>query len=165
MTVHNRVRKGLSPLISTVIIIAIVFTVAAAVSPWMYNLVTDVTNSTTHDTTSELQCRNAAYDFDTNYGTFGVSWNFSTTNNILSTRIRNTGTVNIYNFSFELTFNDTIIGYYYPTTSTQKFQSTPLKPGQTVFLNASFPEDVNDTLTDIKVMNVVCPNVFVTQEF
>jgi flagellin-like protein len=155
---------GISPIISAVIVIAIVFAIAATISPWMYSLVTGVTNQTQTSTETEIRCRNAAYDFYTSYGTYGVSWGFSTVNNTLGAMIKNTGTVNLHGFSFELIFNETIIEYFDPTSGTQKTSSNPLKPGQQAFLNASFTKDVNDTLTSVKVLNSVCLSVYASQD-
>ena len=157
--------KGISPIISAVIVIAIVFIIAALVSPWMYDIVSDMTNQTQKDTSDEIKCRNAAYGFDPNYGTYGASWDFSTINNTMGIRIKNTGTISLHNFSFELTFNETIIEYFDATDYTQRTASNPLKPGQSAFLNASFTKDVNDTLTSVKITNIVCPSVYASQDF
>jgi FlaG/FlaF family flagellin (archaellin) len=156
-------RAGISPLISVVILISVVFVIAALVSPWMFELVRDVTDHTRNDTDTGLMCNNAAYDFDTSYATYGARWFFTTVNNTLNVKIRNTGTINLYNFSFELTFNDTVIEYYSATASTQRAASNPLKPGQAGIINASLTKDVNDTLTDIKVLNIVCPSIYASQ--
>ncbi|RLI98463.1 MAG: hypothetical protein DRO99_00670 [Candidatus Aenigmatarchaeota archaeon] len=156
--------KGISPIISTVILIAIIFSIATFVSPWIFQLITSTTNQTSSDTSTEIKCMNAAYDFDTGYGTYGVKWEFSTQNDTLGARIKNTGTVNLHSFQFELTFNDTIISYHNATSGTQRTRANPLKPGQSAFLNASFTDNVNDTLTAIKILNGPCPSVYVSQE-
>jgi len=155
---------GISPIISAVLLIAVIFTISAFVSPWIFNLARDVTNQTQTDTQTDIKCNNAAYDFQTSYGENGVEWHFSTVNNTLGAKIRNTGTINLYNFSFELTFNETIIEYFDAKAESQRTSANPLKPGQTAFLNASFTKDVNDTLTEIKILNVVCLNVYASQE-
>ena len=164
MNRKHRKLSGISPIISTVILIIVVFSIAAAVSPWLIGLVTDTSNQTEDDVETEIKCRDAGYDFDTSYGIFGVSWSFSTENNTLGTRIKNTGTTTLYNFSFELTFNDTIIEYYDATGSTQRTSANPLKPGHTAFINASFTKDVNDTLTNVKVLNKVCKDKYAAQD-
>ena len=158
-------RIGISPIISTVILVVVVISIASVVSPWIIELVTETSNETGTTTTTEIKCREAAYDFDTGYGTYGVSWNFATVNNTLAAKIKNTGTITLYNFSFELTFNDTIIEYFDATAGTQRTSANPLKPRNTAFINASLTKDVNDTLTNIKVLNIVCPSVSVSQDF
>jgi hypothetical protein len=157
-------RLGISPIISAVILIVVIFSIAAVVSPWMLGLVTDTTNQTGTDVDQGIKCREASYDFDTNYGTFGLSWNFKTENNTLGARIKNTGTIKLYNFSFELIINDTIIEYFLATDQTQRTSINPMKPGHTTFLNASITKDVNDTLTSVKILNPVCPDVYAKQD-
>jgi len=156
-------RTGVSPLISTVILIALVISISAFVSPWIFNLVRNASNQTQTITDTEIKCNNAAYDFDSAYGTHGVRWSFSTRNNTLGVRIMNTGMISLHNFSFELIFNQTKVEYYHAKASTQRTASNPLKPGQTAFINASFTRDVNNTLTAVKVLNIVCPNVYASQ--
>ncbi len=152
--------RGVSPLISTVIVIGIVFAIAAMVSPWMLEFVSDTTNQTSENAGREIKCGNAAYDFVTSYGSYGVDWDFSTINNSLGARIRNTGTVTLHGFYFELTFNDTVIEYYNATAGTQRTSMYPLRPGETVMLNASLTKDVNETLTSVKILNPVCRSVY-----
>jgi len=157
--------RGISPIISAVILIAVIFAIGALVSPWMFNLIRETSNETASSTINEVKCMNAAYDFDTTYRTYGVGWDFSTANNTLGVRIKNTGTISLYNFSFELVINDTIVEYLHAKRSTQRTSSNPLKPGQTAFIDASFDRDINGSLTRLKVMNAVCPNVYAEQEF
>ena len=57
-----------------------------------------------------------------------------------------------------------MIEYYYTTAGTQRTSANPLKPGQTAFINASLTSDVNDTLTSVKILNIVCPNVYAKQD-
>ncbi len=162
-------RLGVSPLISMVILIAVIFGIAAFIAPWMYTTVTTITNETTSTTDTELQCQNTAYDFDTNYATFGVDWNFTGSDDSLSAKVINTGNVNLYNFSFELELNRTIgnprIEYLEVNGTTQRTPMNPLKPGQSVILEAAMYGDLDGTLTKLKIINPVCPRFFVEQEF
>lgn len=162
---NHRKLAGISPIISTVILVVVVFSIAAVVSPWMIGIVTETSNETGTATSNEIRCREAAYDFDTSYGTYGVSWSFSTINNTLGVKIKNTGTITLYNFSFEITINDTIIEYFDATESTQRTPANPLKPRNSAFINASITKDINDSMTSIKVLNIVCPNVHISQDF
>ncbi len=157
-------RTGVSPLVSTVIVLAIAFGAAAFVTPWMGNLVTGVTEQTGQTTTTQILCENLAYDFDTSYGTDGVSWNFTEFNDTLTTKIRNTGGVNVFNFSFELTvWNETLgerIYRFYPTPDTQTTQVDPLLPGQSTILEAYITRDVEGILRGIKILNGPCPSKY-----
>jgi len=162
-------RLGVSPLISTVVLIALVMGIAALMGPWMFSTVNTVTNQTSNTAEMELICQRTSYDFDTGYGTFGVDWNLAGASDSISVRIVNTGNTNLYNFSFELETNRTIgtpqIKYFDVNSTTQRTAMNPLKPGQSVVLEAAMDEDLNGTLTRLKVLNPVCSRFFVEQEF
>ena len=162
-------RAGVSPLISMVILVAIIFGIAAFVAPWMYTMVTSVTNETAATTGQELQCQNTAYDFDTDFATFGVDWNFTGATDSLSVKVINTGNINLYGFSFELELNRTVgnpeIKYFEVNETSQRTAMNPLKPGQSAILEAVMDQDLNGTLVKLKVLNPVCPRFFVAQEF
>lgn len=152
---------GISPIISVVILIALIFTIAAVVGPWMYELTTRTTNETGSDVERELLCRNTAYDFYTDYGTHGVSWN----NTQLKVRIVNTGSVNLYDFSFEVIVNSSIIRNFNVTSATQRTQANQLRPSQTAILEAEDAENISGSIiNEVKILNAVCPSVYVSQE-
>jgi len=156
--------KGLSPIISTVIVMAIVFGAASFVTPWMSNLVTGVSEQTGQTTTTQMLCQNLAYDFDTDYGTDGVIWNFTEWNDTVLTKIINTGGVNIVNVSFELTVWEETEGEsiysFEPTSDTQLTAVSPLLPGQSTILEADITEDVEGILREIKILNNICPSKY-----
>ena len=148
--------KGISPLIATTAIIVLVFVIASLVGPWMLDLVSDVTTTTENQTTTQIECNYAGYDFDTDYATYGVNW--SSALNSIYAQIKNTGTRNLYSFSFEVKMNGTIIQSFEPTTATDRTESDPLRPGQTALLNASITISLADTtINSVKVINTVCP--------
>lgn len=158
--------KGISPLISTVIIIALAFAIGALVAPYTLTTVSDISNDTSGDVVDAIKCRNMAYDFVSGYGTDGVLWNFSGNETLLEVRIINTGTLNAHTFSFEIVLNGTngLQILHYDTNSTyQKTASSPLKPGHDALLRADISADLNGTLQEVKILNTVCPNVFVRQ--
>ncbi len=161
-----RAKKGVSPMISTILLIGIVMLMAAVIGPWVMNLALHASQSAGNEANQEIICRATAYAFDTDYGSSGVAWNFSETNGTLSTKIINTGTQNLYNFSMELTMQ-TQTGVkliIYPevnvTEETQRTKVNPLKPGYDWILEADVT-NINNTwsLTKVKVINDVCPRV------
>ena len=167
MIIKIRNFRGVSPLISAVIVIAIAFMLASLIAPYMFDLVSQTSNQTGEDVRNTITCRNMAYDFVTSYGTDGVNWNFTGTADLLEARVINTGTINIYNFSFEILVNTTSgldIKYYDVNSSYQKTPSLPLKPGQSTILKADVTDVINGSLEEIKIRNEVCQNVYVTQE-
>ncbi|MBU0530449.1 MAG: hypothetical protein KKC05_02145 [Nanoarchaeota archaeon] len=157
-------RKGVSPIMASVMLILIATTIAAIVGPWMIDLARTTSNQTSSDTDMQLRCKNTAYDFDTSYEDNGVNW--SASSNELKVKITNTGTMNLYNFTFEVTVNSSIIRHYNSTTATQKTMEVPLKPGQSVILQADNTTNiVGSTLNSVKILNdIVCTRVYVEQD-
>lgn len=158
--------KGISPMISAVILILIVIAMGAVVGPWVLNLATEVSGGAGETAQQQLICQQTAYDFDSDYGKGGVDWNFTGTTGTITAKIINTGSQNLYNFSFELTFQtpsgEKLI--IYPevnvTDDTQRTITNPLKPGNSHMLMGEIA-NINDTwsLFKVKVLNIVCPRV------
>jgi flagellin-like protein len=158
--------KGISPIIASVLLIGITVLMAVVIGPWAIRIATDAAQSAAKDANQDMICRATAYGLDSDYGSSGVSWNFSGTNGSVSVKIINTGSRNLYNFSLELTMQSPsgtrlII---YPevniTYETQRTAANPLKPGYDWILDADV-SSINDTwsLMRVKVINDVCPRV------
>lgn len=157
-------KKGVSPIVSTVILILIAVSLAAIVAPWAYNMVTNTTGDITDDTIDDITCQNAAYDFITSYGTYGVDYNFTGVAHNLNVSIKNTGTISLYNFSFEIRHNTTNITHWSVTTATQKTASNPLKPSESCIITADITIDLNGTLNGVTILNDVCPSKSITND-
>ena len=154
--------RGISELISVIALVVIAIAIAAFVSPWAFNLVRNSANQTSSDVDNQLLCRNAAYDFDNSYGTNGLVWNLSGTNATVTAKVTNTGTINLYNFTFEITINNSLIYDVYVNSSSQKTQASPLRPGQSAILEMNRTADYNDTLSSVRLLNAVCPSKYIT---
>jgi FlaG/FlaF family flagellin (archaellin) len=155
--------KAVSQMISTVMIVVIVIALSAMISPWAFEMARQQANQTQDYANQQIKCQNTAYDFDTNYGTNGVNWTSTGTNDNLTVKIVNTGYQNLYNFSFEIVINGTAILRPNVTSATQKTSASPLLPGQSTFLNAT--TNISGTLSEVKVLNIVCQSFYVRQEF
>jgi len=156
--------KGVSELVSTIVLVVIVMAIGAFVSPWAFNLVRTSTNQTTSNTDMQLLCQNVGYDFDNNYGTNGLVWNLTGSNTTLMAKITNTGTISLYNFTFDIIINDSLIYEVNVNTTNQKTSSNPLKPGQSAILIMNITQDYNDTLTEVTIRNDVCPSRSITRD-
>jgi len=158
---------GISPLISTVILVGITLTIATFVVPWAFELATSTANTTATEADVQIRCQNAAYDFDSSYGTYGISWNFSGTGGAdsLSVKIINTGTVNLYNFSVELFTNTSEIFEFTINSTYQKTASNPLKPGRSAILYGLVNTDINGTIYKLRILNDVCQHIAIEQKF
>lgn len=158
--------RGMSPFISAVLLIGIVIMMAVVIGPWAIKIATEASEGATSDVNRDLICRGTAYSFDSDYGNSGVAWNFTGTTGTISAKVKNTGSQNLYNFSFELTMETPqgIRLIIYPevvvTNSTQRTVNNPLKPGYDWIIEAGVT-NINDTwsLTEVKVINDVCPRV------
>lgn len=158
--------KAISPLVAMVVLIIIVFGIAGVIGPWLLNLVRTTTGQSGENTAAQLMCRNFAYDFDTNYGSDGIEYDFSGTDDMLKAKIDNKGSVNVYNFSFEITIEtagNLIIKNYNVAEASQKTEDNPLKPGQSVILTANISEDISGALKEVKILNDVCPDKYIEQ--
>lgn len=159
--------SGISPLVSTVILIAIVMAIAAIVSPWAYEIVYKTTNDTSGYQQQHTTCQNTGFTFDTGYGTHGLDWNLSGASDTLSAKVVNSGSINLKGFSFEISM-DTTSGYVIYNIeledSYQKTSSNPLKPGESALLKANMTQDYNGTLKSVKILNSVCPSAYIEQE-
>ena len=157
--------KGISPIIGSVIVIALAFSLAVFLGPWMWNLATHVANQTQQSTEEQLVCQQTSYDFDTGYGNYGIKWNFSKSPAELSVKIINTGSINLYNFSFEIYIDNSTspIRHYDVTEDTQKSLLDPLKPGESTILKANITESISGILKEVKILNQVCPSFYLSQ--
>ncbi len=154
-------KKAVSPIISTVLMILVAMSIAAFVSPWAINIATTTTNASATNALMQINCQNTYYDFATDYGNRnGV--NITTSNGVivdLSAKLENTGTRNVYDFSFQLS-NATHIFDCNVTSATQKSRADPLHPGEEAIISALLTGEcsgLNDTITKVKVLNAVCP--------
>ena len=168
----NGLQKGLSPIISVTILIVISLAIAAMVGSWMFNIVSDTTNTTSSNTRQQIKCRYAGLDFDSSYGTYGVQWNFTGgTGDVLKVKALNTGTVDLYGFSFELTLESDDgygIMHYIPTPATEITESDPFTASRSAIIEANITADINSsvyTLRQVKLLNSVCPQTAASIQF
>jgi FlaG/FlaF family flagellin (archaellin) len=155
--------KALSPLISVAVLVVISIALASTIAPWLYELVLTTTNETSTTTQRQIKCRSAAFDLDSNYGYYGIQWNFTGNNtDSLKARIVNNGNVDLWGFSFEITLESGSgdeIKHYETTTATTTTESNPLRPPMSKIIEANITEDINSsvsTLKSVKVLNSVC---------
>ena len=156
-------KKALSPLISGTILIVLSISIASVVAPWMYELVMTTTTDTGNTTATQVKCRSAGLDFDSDYGNYGVDWNFTGNGtDYLRAKMINTGTLDLYGFSFELTLvtvTSEDIQHYEATPTTRKTASDPLKAPRSAIIEANITPDINGSthlLRSVKVLNAVC---------
>jgi len=154
-------RKAVSPLMSTILVISIIFVIAGIVGPWALNFSKKEVGNTGENTENQITCQSTSYDFDSSYGNSGVEWEFP--QRMLRAKVMNTGSVSLHSFSFQLYIQDS--GYRFYQTKNSITPDNPLKPGQSAILEANITEDLSGQLTEVKVLNGVCSTFILTQEF
>jgi len=155
--------KGISVLISTIIVIALIVAIAAFVGPWAINLSKRQVNNTQAGVDSQITCQNTAYDFDSSYGSSGADWDFSGAADNLSAKIINTGTIKLYGLSFQVYIQGT--GYKFFPIKNQITADNPLKPAQSALIEADINEDLQGQVTEVRILNGVCRTFYLAQEF
>jgi hypothetical protein len=152
--------RGISPMISMVMLIIIVFALAGIIGPWVVDLIRTTSERTGGDVSTGMVCSKFSYAFDSDYGTDGIFYDFLGSNDQLKVKLINTGTVNAYGFSFQI-LTEGLIEEYMPTEPSKITEGNPLKPGQSVILEANITRDIVDVLKEVKVLNAVCPGFYI----
>lgn len=159
--------RGVSPIVSTVLLVAVVFMLGTIVTVWVVEITRNVTNITEDATMSRVECQYASYDFYYDFATKGVNYTFAGSPDYLQIMMQNTGSVNIYNFSIQARVTNSgqlSVQNLEINSTTQKTPASPLKPGQIVLLDAVIT-DITGTLNTIRVNNLACMDEYAEQEF
>jgi len=154
--------KAVTPIISTIILVVVVLTIASLFTNFMLNLSQRVSQQAGRDIDSGIRCNNAGIGLDSGFGTVGVDWDFSGPDK-LDVMVVNTGTVSLYGFSIEATIgNGTIIVRDFDVRQDyQRARENPLKPGQRAILKSNITSNVQGTLQAVRVINEACPSVII----
>lgn len=145
--------KGISPLIGAIMLISLILVLAAALSPWITKLVQDSQNQTGTRVDKEIYCRDMSYDFVSSYGSGGVTWDFSTGSDTLTVRIKNYGTNNVYDLSFEFELVDYSLVRFDATLDTQRSMVNPIRPQESAIIEANITQDLTQNLRKVTVRN------------
>lgn len=141
--------KGVSPLISTVILVAITVTLAVVVVPWAIDFAQTQINTITTQGEEKVNCIEAGLNFQAS----DVGYDALTNPSKINVTLTNTGLVGLYDFRFQFKLGDTYSGLYSPTT--QYNASLKVSPQQKVTLNASIPQ-LSGTLKSIRLISNYC---------
>lgn len=155
--------KAVSPLISTILVIAIIVVIAGMLGPWAMNFAGRSVNNTGGNVENQITCQNTAYDFDSSYGNSGVEWDFSGSSDWLRAKIVNTGSVSLHSFSFQVYVQG--VGYRFFPAKNQITPDSPLKPAQSAVIEANISEDLTGSVTEVRILNGICKSVSIAQEF
>ncbi len=151
--------KGLEPLVSAVLVVAIVLAASSIISVWYMGFVSRSVKGEGSRIAETTECGQAALDFDSSGTGGGIRWDFSgpRETDYLEAWLVNTGPVNLYGFVFEA-FVDQSDGTHIFVLQPEKDATiaNPLKPGQSRLFKSKLTEDVQGELKRIRVMNGAC---------
>lgn len=143
--------KGITALITFIILVAITFAIAAMMNPWLFRTITDE-GEDIGDDSNRFACRNVQYSFMRAYGTEGMDFSLCTEPRYVRARIKNYGSMDLYDFSFILVFNDTEITI--PVTQeSQSTESDPLRPQEERLIEGIPEECITDPPNEIRIIN------------
>jgi hypothetical protein len=143
--------KGITTLISFIILVAITFTIAAMMNPWLFRTITNEGDDL-NDESNQFVCRNVQYAFIMAYGTEGMDFSLCTEPRYVRAKIKNYGSVDLYGFSFLLVFNDSEITI--PVTQeSQSTESDPLRPQEERLIEGIPEECISDPPNEIRITN------------
>jgi len=147
--------KGISTLIAFIILVAITFTIAAMMNPWLFRTITEEGENLNEN--SQFVCRNVQYSFIRAYGTEGMDFSLCTEPRYVRAKIKNFGSIDLYNFSFILVFNDSEI--IIPVTQeTQATDSNPLRPQEERLIEGIPAECITLHPEEMRITNgLECP--------
>jgi flagellin-like protein len=126
-------KKGISPVIAVVILIAVAVTIGGVVSSWVNSLVTETAKQDTCSITTSYSISEARYN---------------SSSGDIRIKIRNTGRDSLYNFTVEAD-NGTVIAHIVPTSPVPNQQ---VGPGMSQYIIAN---TTYYNITNVKTVTVL----------
>jgi len=146
-------RKGISPFIAAIILIAFVVALGSLVSPWLTSFSKAKSHEVEEKSEGQIDCIFSSLDFTSS----DIEYNFSTTPDWVNITIDNTGSEELYDFEISLTIDDEV-KIYSPTVSSQKTSANPLEPGGRTILVTNVTDTLDGlTLQKVRVVAKNCP--------
>jgi len=150
--------KGISTILAFIVLIAITFSIAAMMNPWLFRAINDETDYIGNESETNIVCRNVQYSLVRGYGSEGIHMSLCEAPRYIRAKIKNYGSTNLYGFSFTLVYNESEI--IIPVTQeSQITESNPMRPGDEIIIEG-VPEDCLEVPNEIKITNSLgCPPV------
>lgn len=149
-------KKGISPLIAAVFLIAFVIAVANLAAPWFQKFLTGKTTEIEEKSSKEVECIYSDMDFDS--GDVESSDNLA--NNLVNITLDNSGQEKLYNFTVSYVIDTK--GYSGKVIENQATENSPLQPGSRAVLITEVQNSTGiagKTLEKVRVSTLVCPNL------
>jgi flagellin-like protein len=146
-------RKGLSPLVATVMLIAITLGVSALLGSWFTSTIKIETETIGESAAKQINCTGAILDI--------ADVICSSTNQSLKIALTNLGNIELYNFSTLVKINNT----FYDNSTGGPNAENPLGPGEQTILNYYCSNTVycvaNKTVEKIRISPSNCPQAWI----
>jgi len=151
-------KKGISPLLATVILIALTLSVAALLGSWFTSITRTQTTMIEETATKQINCTAALLDI--------VDVTCSGNNDNIKVTITNLGhDISLYNFSTLVTINNT----YYLNNTGGPNSTDPLNPGEQAILSYHCDNTtycVNGVKVEkVRVSSYICPDKYAEKSF
>ncbi len=148
-------RKGLSPLVAVVLLVALTMAVFGLIASWMTSTTKTQTEMIEKSAKKEINCSSALLDI--------VSVICSSSNQQLKIGIHNTGDISLYDFSMITKINNTL----YQNSTGGPNSTNPLGPGKqiilTYFCNSTTYCKQNATVQSVRISPGNCPQAWVEE--
>jgi flagellin-like protein len=144
-------KKGLSPLIATVMLIAITLATSALIGAWFTSTIKVETEIIGESATKQINCTGALLDI--------VDVICSSTNQSLKIALTNLGYIELYNFSTIVKINNT----FYDNSTGGPTSTDPLNPGEQIILSYYCSNTIcigNKTVEKVRVSPYNCPQAW-----
>ncbi len=142
--------KGLSPMISTILLVALATTVAAILVPWVMDFAKTQTNTITNQGEKKVNCIESGLYFTSS----DIGYDSLSNPARINVSIKNSGLVDLYTFKMQFKLSGAYSSLYDPMPNLFN-ASNPVVAGQKVTLNASIPQ-LTGTLQAVRVIARNC---------
>jgi archaellum component FlaG (FlaF/FlaG flagellin family) len=150
--------KGISAFIATVLVIAFTVGVGTLLGPWIYSTVQNQAKNVGQQSETRTDCEYGGVQIVAD----SVKCNFSGNPDFLNFTLKNTGNINLYNFTCEIKLNDIIYEYGVNNSiSNTTFTSdAPLRPGQSKTVAINITNNLASANPDwVRIRVPRCPTV------
>ena len=153
ITISDTLRKAISPLVATVMLIGITIAVVALISSWVVSMIRSQQEEIGEGGEKQIECTNALLEV--------VDVICSNSTEELKIAINNIGLIDLYNFSVFVRVNNT----FYQNSTGGPNSTNVLGPGEQAILTYSCDRDIycagDAKVTTVRVSPANCPQVYV----
>jgi flagellin-like protein len=149
-------RRGISPLIAAVILIAFVIAIANLAGPWIQEFITGKTSEVEEKSDRSVECIYAQIDYDTE----DVDFADNLTSNLVNITLDNSGSEPLYNLTVNYVIDSR--GFNGEVIRNQPTQDSPLESGSRVILVTEVQNSsslAGKVLQKVRISTRVCPNL------